>query len=46
MRKNSIAKGILYFVAASFLVISILSGSIYAADEPSKPAGETALRTR
>ena len=40
MRKNSIAKGILYFVAASFLVISILSGSIYAADEPSKPAGE------
>ena len=40
MRKNSIAKGILYFVAASFLVISILSGSIYAADAPSKPAVE------
>lgn len=40
MRKNSAVKGILYFVAASFLVTSILSGSIYAIDKPSKQAEE------
>src|SRR3972149_1884885 len=40
MKKNSIVKGILYFVTASFLVTSIFSGSVYAADKPSKPAEE------
>ena len=40
MKKNSIVKGILYFVTASFLAASILSGPVYASDKSSKPAEE------
>jgi competence protein ComEA len=40
MRKNSVVKGIPYFVAAMFLVAFFFSSSIYAADAPSKPSEE------
>ncbi|MBI3815730.1 MAG: helix-hairpin-helix domain-containing protein [Nitrospinae bacterium] len=40
MRKTFMVKSILYFIVASFLVTSIFSGSVYAADKPSKPAEE------